>query len=322
MIALRMAGVRKAFAGRVVLDGLDLQVEAGEVFGLLGPNGSGKSTAINILCGLLQADAGEVRLGQGDAATLLGVCPQEIALYGDLDAGENLDFFARIHGLGRAARRARVDRLVAELGLGPHARTPVRALSGGLQRRVNIGVALVQDPAVLILDEPTAGLDVEARHELWRVLDALRHRGMTILLSTHHLDEAERLCSHVGILQAGRIVRSGTVAQLLALVPAQAIAMVETDQENALAARAAALGWGLRRYGGRVACLLPQPLGLHEAVDLLRGIEVRSIAMQAVTLEHAYLEALQAAPFVPASPTATAATELASIEPASIATPS
>lgn len=302
MSAVRFIGVRKAFGVRPVLEGLEFAVEPGEVYGLLGPNGCGKSTAINILCGLLAADAGEVRIGptvetargQEGPARMLGVCPQEIALYRDLTARENLDFFARIYGLPGAARARRVAQVLSEMGLQGHEETPVGALSGGLQRRVNMGAALVNDPAILVLDEPTAGVDVEARHELWRVLESLRGRGMTILLTTHHLDEAERLCTHVGIMQSGRIATSGTVAELVALVPAKVVALVETPQEQALADRAAALGWGLRRYGGRIGCLLPQALGLHETVELLRGIDVRSVTLQGVTLEHAYLEVVHA----------------------------
>jgi ABC-2 type transport system ATP-binding protein len=293
---LRLAGIRKSFGERRVLDGLSFAIDRGEVYGLLGPNGSGKSTAINILCNLLDADAGTVEIaGKPVAAAakrLLGVCPQEIALYRDLRPAENLGFFAELHGMPKAARRARVAELMRLFALDPYAGTPIASLSGGWQRRVNIAVALVHRPAVLVLDEPTAAVDLEARHEMWRLVDLLKAEGMTILLTTHHLDEAERLCSRIGIVKDGRIAKEGTVAELLALVPAQAVAVVETPHEDAVLQRAAALGWAIRRYAGQIGCLLPEPLPLKEAVAAFDGIEVSAVSLQRVALEHAYLEVL------------------------------
>lgn len=297
MTALRFAGVRKAFAGKTVLDGLDFAVGEAEVYGLLGPNGSGKSTAINILCNLLDPDAGSVEIAGAslwrDVRSAVGVCPQEIALYRDLYPAENLRFFGDLYGLSPGALKKRVAELMQLFGLERFARTPIAALSGGWQRRVNIAVALVHSPRVLVLDEPTAGLDVEARQELWQRIETLKRQRMTILLTTHHLDEAERLCSRVGLMKDGRIARQGTIAELLALVPAQAIAMVEAADPPALIARATALGWGVRHYAGRIGCLLPQALSLEQVVHALSGIAVTSIGLQRVALEHAYLEVLR-----------------------------
>lgn len=292
-----VAGLRKAFGARTVLDGLSFEIARGEVYGLLGPNGCGKSTAINVLCNLLDADAGRV-LVAGEpvsAATQrrIGACPQETALYRDLLPRENLDFFARLYGLPKAARRARIDELVALFRLGPYERTRVLNLSGGWRQRVNMAVALVHRPELLILDEPTSAVDVEARHELWTLIEGLRRDGITLLLTTHHLDEAERLCSRIGIVKGGRIAAEGTVAELLARVPAQAVAWVGSDDAAAVRARAAARGWALREEAARIGCLLPRQLSLREVIDAFDGVPVNSVSVQPVTLELAYREVMR-----------------------------
>lgn len=296
MSVLRFSGVRKSFADRRVLDGLTFSVGAAEVYGLLGPNGSGKSTAINILCNLLDADDGTIEVmgkpARMVAKTVVGVCPQEIALYRDLHPAENLRFFCDVYGLARSDATRRVAALMQLFGLERFARTPVSRLSGGWQRRLNIAVALVHSPSILVLDEPTAGLDIEARQELWQTIELLKKDGMTILLTTHHLDEAEFLCSRIGIMKDGHIACEGTMEQLLSLVPAKAIALVETSDPTMVMTRAEKLGWAVRRYAGRIACLLPQEMSFGEIVHALDGIGMSSVALQRVSLEHAYLEVM------------------------------
>jgi ABC-2 type transport system ATP-binding protein len=267
---------------------LRLRVQKGEVYGLLGPNGCGKSTAINILSNLLDPDSGTARI-----AGLAGVCPQEISLYRDLDARENLGFFAEIWGIGGAERKKRVAELIEAFDLGRYAGAPIRTLSGGWQRRVNLAVALVHSPQLLILDEPTSAVDLEARHDFWQIIRNLRHSGVSILLTTHHLDEAEHLCSRIGIMQEGRIVREGSVEELLAVVPAQAIVAVEAADESQILERAARLGWRDRRYAGKLSFLLPHQLALAEVVEQLRRLDVSAVSVQRVSVEHAYLEILQ-----------------------------
>jgi ABC-2 type transport system ATP-binding protein len=293
---LRFTSVRKSFGDKLVLDRLSFSVGAAEVYGLLGPNGSGKSTAINILCNLLDPDEGTIevagRPAQMIAKTSVGVCPQEIALYRDLRPAENLRFFCDVYGLARSDAIHRVAALMQLFGLERFARTRVSALSGGWQRRLNIAVALVHSPSILVLDEPTAGLDVEARQELWQTIELLKKNGMTILLTTHHLDEAEYLCSRIGIMKDGRIAHEGTMAQLLSLVPAKAIALVEAPDPNMVTTRAEKLGWGVRHYAGRIACLLPQQVSFEEVVHALNGIGMSSVTLQRVSLEHAYLEVM------------------------------
>jgi ABC-2 type transport system ATP-binding protein len=296
MTMVRLADVCKHFGAKRVLDGLSFSVERGEVYGLLGPNGCGKSTAINILCDLLEADSGSVEIaGEPVSARTrqrIGVCPQEIALYRDLRPAENLDFFARLYGLDTQARQRRVAELMTQFALGPLAGTRIADLSGGWRQRVNIAAALVHSPDVLVLDEPTSAVDVEARHALWEMIESLKRGGITLLLTTHHLDEAERLCSRIGIMNGGRIACEGTLDQLLARVPAKAIALLESRDATAAARRAAALGWATRSYAGKLGCLLPQQLSLRDVVSAFEGVDVSAVSVQPVALEHAYLEVL------------------------------
>jgi ABC-2 type transport system ATP-binding protein len=301
---LQISGLRKRFGPRAVLQGLDLSVAPGEIVGLLGPNGCGKSTTLNIVCGLLQADAGQVLVaGQpvsAGTAAQVGFCPQSSALYRDLLPAENLDFFARLYPLPAAQRRSRVAELMQLFGLLPHAATRAGHLSSGWQQRLSLAVALVHQPPLLILDEPTSAVDVEARQALWTLIDRLRDGGTTILLTTHQLAEAERLCDRVALmhggLQGGRIAAVGSLAELQARVPARAVAELQTGDEAATLRRAAELGWAVRRYGGRLCCLLPQAATLREVVQALDGAGVTAVSVRPVALEHAYLELLGTPP--------------------------
>ena len=295
--ALRIDGLHKRFGSRQVLDGFSLEVARGEVVGLLGPNGCGKSTVLNIVCQLLQADAGEIRLSGeplvrlGAAARArVGLCAQDCALYPDLLPEENLNFFGRLHGVPAAQRQARIADLMERFGLGPHAATRVGRLSGGWQQRLHLAVSLVHRPELLVLDEPTAAVDVAARLELWRLIEGLRDTGTTILLTSHHLAEAERLCSRVAVMQGGRVAALGTVPELLARVPGQSVATVQSRDSELTVHRAQRLGWAVRQRSGQLSCLLPRPFSLREVVDALDGPEVSAVSVRAVALEDAYLE--------------------------------
>ena len=206
--ALQIDGLFKRFGEQQVLTGFSLQVARGEVVGLLGPNGCGKSTVLNIICQLLQADAGQVQLmGQpmieqsANARTLIGYCPQQSALYPDLFPQENIQFFARLYGVPAAQRSARVAELMERFSLVPYAATRSGLLSGGWQQRLSLAVALVHRPELLVLDEPTVAVDIEARMDLWVLIEGLRDSGTTILLTSHHLAEAQRLCNRVALMR-------------------------------------------------------------------------------------------------------------------------
>ncbi len=300
---LRLESVSKRRGGRAVLQGLDLAVARGEVFGLLGPNGCGKSTALHIASQLLQPERGRVWI-DGEPASArtrprLGLCPQQPALYRELRPAENLDFFGRLYGLADAARAQRVAKLMQRFGLDAHAATPAGRLSGGWQQRLNLAVALVHGPELLVLDEPTSAVDVQARHELWTLIEGLRDGGMTMLMTTHDLAEAERLCTRVGLMQDGRIAAAGTVAELCAHVPGRAVASLRTPDAAAARDRAARSGWPVRDWAGALACLLPEPphaTTLREVVQAFEGVDVSSVTVQPVGLVHAYLELMHQAP--------------------------
>lgn len=290
---IELTGVTKAFGGRRVLDGLDLRVGRGEIYRLLGPNGCGKSTTINLLCGRLAADAGRVVVN-GVAAPVagapwLGVVAQDAALYPDLSCRQNLDFFARLYGLDRRSRRARVDAVLDEFEL--HSRATQRAgeLSGGWRRRLHVAIGVVHAPRLLVLDEPTASIDLAARHALWQVIRRQRDAGTTVVLSTHHLDEAEQLCDRIGVLHAGRLRAEDSPAGLRARVPAEAIAMLDATDLQPLRARADALGLRHHEAGGRLAVLLRDAPPLAELLRRFDGLALRSLSVNPVSLEDAYL---------------------------------
>jgi len=237
---LTLEGVYKSFGGGgrrgqrgrlVAVDGLSLaigrgpmdhnQPGEGEVFGLLGPNGAGKTTTIAMAAGLLRPDRGVVRLGRSGIPAearvrgLLGVAPQELALYGALTARENLVFFARLQGLDRRSARRRADELLELVGLAERADRRVGGLSGGMRRRLNLACALVGEPAIVLLDEPTAGVDPHSRHAIFGLIRRLRARGVTVLFSTHYMEEAARLCDRVAVIDRGRLLALGSVDELV-----------------------------------------------------------------------------------------------------------
>jgi ABC-2 type transport system ATP-binding protein len=294
---LNIQKLNKSYGKRQVLQDLTLQIQPGEIYGLLGPNGAGKTTTINIICNLLQADSGTIAIDGEPVSNatkpLVGVAPQENLLYKTLSCEENLNFYARIYGLNAQHRQKQVQACLEAVNLTERAKSPVETLSGGMQRRLNIAVALVHQPKLAILDEPTTGLDIEARYEIWELIRRLKSQGTTILLTTHLLDEAERLCQRIGILKGGRIVAEGSLEQLRQLIAAQEIVVVQTPQEEEAIARAQNLGFPHRRYGNELAFWLPQPLELKEILSHFDGIPLDSIARQPVRLEHIYVEVTQ-----------------------------
>lgn len=294
---LRIEGLTKAYGQRSVLQGLSLHIPPGQIYGLLGPNGAGKTTTINILCNLLKPDSGIIEINgwQVSEATKrwIGVAPQENLIYRSLTCAENLDFFARIYGLSNAERKTRVKTCLASVGLADRAKSPAETLSGGMQRRLSMAIALIHQPKLIVLDEPTTGLDIEARYEIWELIRQLQAQGMTVLLTTHLLDEAERLCQRIGILKQGRIIAEGSLADLRQLIPAQEILTIQTPDEQQAIARAKSLGFPYRRYGRDLAFWLPQHREFKEVIADFDGIPLDSIARQPVRLEHIYVEVTQ-----------------------------
>lgn len=294
---LKISKLNKSYGQRKVLQDLTMHIDSGEIYGLLGANGAGKTTTINIICNLLQADSGDITLNNQSVSEatkkLIGIAPQENLLYKTLSCEENLRFFADIYGLNRETREKQVKKILAAVNLLDRAKSPVETLSGGMQRRLNIAVALVHQPKLVILDEPTTGLDIEAKYEIWELIRQLKKQGTTILLTTHLLDEAERLCQRIGILKNGQILAEGSLAELRTLIPAQEIVLIQTAQEEQVIARAKKYGFTPRRYGSDLAFWLTEPLELKEIFSRFEGISIDSIARQPVRLEHIYVEVTQ-----------------------------
>jgi ABC-2 type transport system ATP-binding protein len=221
MYLLRVEGLSKAFGTLRAVDNVSFAVRAGELYGLLGPNGAGKTTTLSIIAGLLRPDAGEVvvdgvhlRDDPQRARRFLGVVPQELALYEELTARENLEFWGRLAGLSAREARRRAAELLEALALTDRAHDPVKTYSGGMKRRVNLGCALLHRPRLLLLDEPTVGIDPQARVNLLDFIRGLQRDGTAILYTTHYLEEAETLCQRIGILDHGRLLAEGTLEEL------------------------------------------------------------------------------------------------------------
>jgi len=228
---LRVHELRKSFGPICAVDGLSLEVRRGEVFGLLGPNGAGKSTTISMCIGLIEPDSGTVELeGVGSpreahARQRLGLAPQTLALYEDLTAEENLIFFGRLYGV--AAPRARAAELLELIGLSARGRDRVKGFSGGMKRRLNLAVALVQHPEIVLLDEPTAGVDPQSRASILELVRSLAAKGVTVVYTTHYMDEAQRVCDRVAIIDHGRVLALGTVEELMRKYGGEVTVVVE-----------------------------------------------------------------------------------------------
>jgi ABC-2 type transport system ATP-binding protein len=219
---LTLNHVRKAYGDRVAVDDVCLEVRPGEVLGLLGPNGAGKSTTVSLAVGLLEPDAGTIDVGglgpptRPEVRRKLGVAPQSLAIYEDLTAEENLRFFARIFGLRGATLRARIENALALAGLADRRRDRASTFSGGMKRRLNIAAALVHEPALVLLDEPTVGVDPQSRNAILERISALRDAGLTVIYTTHYMEEAARICDRVAIVDHGRRLALDTVEALVA----------------------------------------------------------------------------------------------------------
>jgi ABC-2 type transport system ATP-binding protein len=294
---LKIKNLNKTYGNRQVLNDLTFQIQPGEIYGLLGANGAGKTTTINIICNLLKADSGEILIGDRPISEVtkswIGIAPQENLLYKSLTCEENLKFYAQIYGLTGQKCRQQIEASLTAVNLLERAKNPIETLSGGMQRRMNIAVALVHQPKLLILDEPTTGLDIETRYEIWDLIWQLKSQGMTILLTTHLLDEAQRLCQKIGILKGGKIIAQGSLDELRKYIPAQEIITIETEQEDSAIALATQLGFTHRRYGNDLAFWLPKHLELKEILTYFEGISINSISRQSVQLEHIYLEVMR-----------------------------
>ena len=222
---LRCRGLTKSFGDHTVVDDLGFAIAQGETYGLLGPNGAGKTTAISMMCGLLRRDGGTVTVMGRDLDTeprdvqaSIGYVPQDLAIYPDLSAAENLLFFGRLQGLRGKALADRTEHVLETVGLADRAKDRAEDFSGGMKRRLNIGIGLLHEPELLILDEPTVGVDPQSRDSILASVEQLGATGIGVLYTTHYMEEAERLCDRVGIIDHGQLIAEGTRRELVGLI--------------------------------------------------------------------------------------------------------
>jgi len=248
---LECRGLRRYFGKIVAVDGVGFHIDPGETYGLLGPNGAGKTTTISMVTGLLERDAGEVTVAGEPMTThsvraksALGYVPQDLAIYPDLSGRENLMFFARLYGMSTAQAKSRSDEVLALTGLADRAGDQTKQYSGGMKRRLNIGIGLLHRPRLLILDEPTVGVDPQSRNAILESVEGLSGAGMAVLYTTHYMEEAERLCDRIGIIDHGNLIAEGTRADLVSMVgEGDQVRLSATGDLTGAAAKLSARSW-------------------------------------------------------------------------------
>jgi ABC-2 type transport system ATP-binding protein len=225
---LEVRDLRKDYGATQTLAGVSFRVAKGEMFGLLGPNGAGKTTLMSIASGLLEPTAGEVFLdgkqfhrSNRDMRRLIGIVPQELAIYNELSARENLRFFGELYGLGGSELERRIDAILAAIALADRADLRAGTFSGGMKRRLNLGASLVHEPRILLLDEPTTGVDPQSRNHIFEEVRRLNAHGMTIVYTSHYMEEVQALCPRVGIIDQGKLIACDTLANLLSKLPSR-----------------------------------------------------------------------------------------------------
>ena len=240
---LEAQGLRKAYGDRTAVAGVSLSARAGEILGLLGPNGAGKSTTVGMIAGLTRPDAGSVTVGGSTLAAdefgfkrRVGLVPQDLALFEDLPALANIELFGALYDRPKATLKRRAMEVLDMVGLADRARDKPATFSGGMKRRLNIACALVHDPDVLLLDEPTAGVDPQSRNAIFDNLEALKRAGKALVYTTHYMEEAERLADRIVIIDHGKVVASGTLAELLRVLPAAQTLAIDIEGTPDLAA--------------------------------------------------------------------------------------
>ncbi|MBN1213564.1 MAG: ABC transporter ATP-binding protein [candidate division Zixibacteria bacterium] len=281
--------LRKQFNGLVAVDDVSFHIERGEAFGLLGPNGAGKTTTINMLVGVLKPDKGKVIIdGENDPTRMnirnrIGNAPQSLALYDRLTAYENLAFFGKLYGLSGSRLKERIDWALDLTGLTDRRKDIVGTYSGGMQRRLNLACAMVHDPPVLLLDEPTVGVDPQSRNMIFESIEGLKKRGLTVMYTTHYMEEAQRLCDRVAIIDHGKILALDTVDNLIE--EHGGVSVIEAELDRAPGDNSALPG---RLEGNRLTVETRKPME-----DLARltnaGLSFTSLKVERSNLESVFL---------------------------------
>jgi ABC-2 type transport system ATP-binding protein len=299
----------KQFGDFIAVDDVSFEVHAGEIFGWLGPNGAGKTTTIRMLLGLLRPTSGNTYVLGYDSArqtkamhAVVGYMSQQFTLYNDLTPAENIRFYGRVYGLNTAALRVRQAEIIQMAGLEGREKSLTRSLAGGWKQRLALGCAIVHRPGVVFLDEPTAGVDPLSRREFWKLIYAMAREGVTVLVTTHYMDEAE-LCQRVGFISQGRLVALDTPAQLKRLQMRGEVLEISVDNPEAAmrVLKAAQLNRALlldevALYGAQIHAVVPnadQSVEAARAILAAEGIAVRSINRIAPTLEDVFISAVK-----------------------------
>ena len=302
-LAVEASGLVKTFGTNRAVDGVDLRVEAGTVYGVLGPNGAGKTTTISMLATLLKADGGEARIFGHDVRreaqtvrTLIGVTGQYASVDETLSATENLVLFSRLNGLGRAESRAKANELLEEFGLTAAAKRPLKNFSGGMRRRLDLAASLISQPPLIFLDEPTTGLDPRTRSQMWDTIRRLVSTGSTVLLTTQYLDEADQLADRIAVIDTGRVVAEGTADELKASVGKSSLQLRlldPADRDDAVRAIRSVLGVDvtLSPEAARITAPMQDPDRITDLLVALReqNISLTELAVQKPTLDEVFL---------------------------------
>lgn len=299
---IRVKDLQKSYGDLRAVDGISFEVPEGQMLGFLGPNGAGKTTTLSMISGLLKPDQGQVSIGEIDvwhspkeAKRILGLVPQDLALYEELTARENLMFWGSLFRLPRSELKANIEVWLDRVGLKGRGREAVSKFSGGMKRRLNLAIGLVHNPKVVLLDEPTVGIDPQARKNILDIIREIVKEGSTILFTTHHLEEAEALCDRIAIIDHGKILETGSVEELAKVVgdgdivsingsftAVQLKTILENESVNILNAAEHTATMSLSHGGMNIAALLQK---FSEA-----GIEVTDISMQKPSLESVFLK--------------------------------
>lgn len=301
---LQTIHLTKRFGNVTAVKDLNLEIRGGEIFGFLGPNGAGKTTSINLICGLMAPDSGEVRIDgkpvrdDGGVTRRVGVCPQEIVLWERLTCFEQLQFIGEMYGVSAKESRRRADLLLEEMNLEEKRNAQARTLSGGLQRRLNLIMALVHDPEIVILDEPEAGLDPQSRVRVRQYIQSLARRK-TVILTTHNMDEADRVADRIAIIDHGELLRMGTPEELKRTIGEGDVVEIRLEGEAAQRERALAAAEGIdpqtsaHLEGDQLSVRMLDAVGhLPELMEAIRrsGVRASEMRIRENTLEDVFLQ--------------------------------